>query len=107
MKKIAFLILFVLPLFMFSQKNKQEPCSDTWDKWNCIDYGRDIAKVYAEDAVNSSKAYFTGKLAEFQKHCATDSILVVLPTGWKIKYYHYIKPPPTFEYFMEWLQKNK
>ena len=110
MKKLI-VILLICPVFAFSQRNTKS-ITEPWDKWDWINYAEDVSR-------ENSKYYLVEKLIQFQKHCKTDTVIFPV-TDWDkvlnsdsvfkkapIKYYVYKHPEPTFEYFIEWLQKHK
>lgn len=118
MKKIFLLLLLAFPGLAFCQKGHKS-YKDSWDKWDWVTYGNDVAYEQAKNAESNCKKYFVDKMIAFKKHCENDSILYPV-TDWAkvfradtvckkapLKYYLYKHPEPTFEYFIEWLQKNK
>ena len=108
MKKLFAIILFVIPMLGFCQKQKECSISIS-QQWEFKNYARDMAELYEKEAESYSKDYLVNKLIEFKKHCRKDSILVLVfdADGRKTTYYKYKKPEPTFEYFIEWIQEHK
>ncbi len=105
MKKLILVVLLFCPVIAFSQKERKSYL-EPWDKMDWVNYGRDIASEYAKSSEEQSKKYLLDKMLAFKNHCKNDTI--IFPVGdWEIKYYVYRHPEPTFEYFIEWLQKNK